>query len=268
MTDRRAMNLQIPKARPIKKALALALRQLELLPHPNAQAFVRCALLNVGQWALNGRRRPVTLQTFRAQLQVLIRQMLEGLDELERAMLASKSRAGEVTLIAGSATDLPNQQPFMDGLRADMVITSPPYPGIHILYHRWQVDGRRETPAPFWLADCQDGHGESHYTFANRKRRVLDGYFAESLRTLLGVRGIMKPGAYIVQLNSFSNVGEQLPRYLQTMARAGFIECRTRAADGRVVPRIWRPVPGRKWHAMAKGATPASREVVLIHRAV
>lgn len=33
-----------------------------------------------------------------------------------------------------------------------LILTSPPYPGVHVLYHRWQVQGRKETPAPFWIA--------------------------------------------------------------------------------------------------------------------
>jgi hypothetical protein len=205
---------------------------------------------------------------FRTQLQFLLRQMLDGVEELEHRINAAGLRNIRPVLVTGSAAELPNHKLFAEGRQVDMVVTSPPYPGIHILYHRWQVDGRRESPAPFWLADCQDGQGESYYTFADRKRRVLDSYFAESMRTLRGIRKVMKPAAFIVQLIAFSNVDDQLPQYLQTMVEAGFAEFRARFPSGSMVPRIWRLVPGRKWHAMAKGATPASREVVLIHRAV
>ena len=41
------------------------------------------------------------------------------------------------------------------------VLTSPPYPGVHVLYHRWQVDGRKEAPGPFWIAGKLDGAGSS-----------------------------------------------------------------------------------------------------------
>jgi hypothetical protein len=29
-----------------------------------------------------------------------------------------------------------------------LVLTSPRYAGVHVLYHRWQVDGRKEAPLP------------------------------------------------------------------------------------------------------------------------
>ena len=41
-----------------------------------------------------------------------------------------------------------------------LVVTSPPYPGVHVLYHRWQVDGRKEAPLPFMIANKLDGAGQ------------------------------------------------------------------------------------------------------------
>jgi hypothetical protein len=266
MADGRTRNLELPRARPIKKVLALALDSLSQVQGQNAQAFVRCVLLNAGQWALNGRLRAPSLAVFRDYVSTTLARMLEGLTEFERLGGAS-AVAGHRVLINASAADLPHHHPFLDGARADLVVTSPPYPGIHVLYHRWQVDGRHETPAPYWLANCQDGQGAAYYTFVDRRRQELTGYFAESLRTLRGIRAVMKPGAYIVQMVAFADANEQLPRYLATMREAGFAEDRPRSSGGRLRPRIWRPVPGRKWHAVVKGETPASKEVVLVHRA-
>jgi hypothetical protein len=56
-------------------------------------------------------------------------------------------------------------------LPARLVLTSPPYPGVHVLYHRWQILGRRETPAAFWIANQADGAGGSYYTFGPRQQR-------------------------------------------------------------------------------------------------
>ena len=50
-----------------------------------------------------------------------------------------------------------------------LVLTSPPYPGVHVLYHRWQVDGRKEAPLPFMIANKLDGAGLSYYTMGDRK---------------------------------------------------------------------------------------------------
>ena len=264
--DARARNLDLPRARPLKKLLVLALERLSELEGENAQAFVRCGLLNTGQWALNGRLRPPSQEQLPAEHGERVGRMLAGLREFER-VAGERSKAGCPVLLRGSAAELPGRYPFTDGTKADLVLTSPPYPGIHVLYNRWQVNGRRETPAPYWLANCPDGWGASHYTFVGRDRRELSGYFAEALRTLSGVRAVMRPGARILQLVAFADPERQLPLYLETMCAAGFREERARFPSGRLVSRVWRPVPGRKWHAVVKGPTPASREVLLVHRA-
>lgn len=256
--DRRTQNLTLPAARPIKKVLALALRSLSQLPDAST-VLARCALLNVGQWALNGGGRQPTLNEFRERLQSTVHEMVSGVEALEERV---DGRFSPPVLINDSAARIAEHQPFAGGAKASLVVTSPPYPGIHMLYHRWQVDGRRETAAPYWLAECNDGHGASFYNFAYRSENAADKYFAESLKTLTAVRGVMRDDALFVQLIAFSNPTRHLPRYLANMEKAGFSEVRA----GR--RRIWRRVPSRRWHATLKGALNSAREVVLIHRAV
>src|SRR5690606_20166880 len=121
-----------------------------------------------------------------------------------------------------------------EGRLADFVVTSPPYPCVHVLYHRWQVDGRRETPAPYWLSACNDGQGAAYYNFGDRREKDAATYFAASLRTLQAIRGVMADGAIMVQLIAFSDPASQLNRYLRNMATAGFVELRPSRN------RIWR----------------------------
>lgn len=253
---RRAHNLTLPRARPIKKAIALALRTLQDLPTTRSQDFARCALLNVGQAFLNGQKRTRSVGEFRARLQTAVHVMLGELAELDAR------NPGRVVpiLLNRSAADLPTLPPFMQGTKANLVVTSPPYPGIHMLYHRWQVDGRRESPAPYWMANCNDGQGNAFYNFADRSASAESRYFAESLKTLEGIRAVMAEGAIVAQLIAFSDPVRQLPRYLRNMKAAGFRE--VRVAGHR---RIWRDVPSRRWHANLKGRTSGSREVLLLH---
>lgn len=195
--------------------------------------------------------------------------MILRLDELAKLSCTASERQRTPTLIHDTAMNLPALFPFQRGVRADLVVTSPPYPGIHMLYHRWQVDGRKETPAPYWIAGCMDGHGSTFYNFAGRKSDHENDYFDESLRTLSAVRAVMKKGAYFVQMIAFSRPRTQLPRYLQNMVAAGFEEV-LEAQNGESAQRfrrIWRAVPNRAWYANLKGSTASSREVVLIHRA-
>jgi hypothetical protein len=259
---KRTHNLTLPRARPIKKLIGLALCDIEALPGPEAQAFARCALLNTGQWALNGRKRTTPLSEFRTRLCATVHEMLLG----ESAYAAAASATQPARIHQSNAADLAT---VLDQGSVDLVVTSPPYPGIHMLYHRWQVDGRRETPAPYWIAACNDGQGASFYNFADRRQGAADSYFIESLRTLIGIRSVMKRGAYFVQMIAFSEPETHLPRYLANMEAAGFEEVRLDEEAGLSRHRrIWRSVPGRRWHANLKGDLNSSREVVLVHRAV
>jgi len=262
MCPQRTHNLTLPRARPIKKLVGLALCGIEELPGPEAQAFARCVLLNTGQWALNGRKRSTPLSEFRERLSATAHEMLTG----ESDYAAAVRNILPARLYQSNAADLAG---VVDPGSVDLVVTSPPYPGIHMLYHRWQVDGRRESPAPYWIAACNDGQGASFYNFADRRQSAAHSYFVESLRTLAGIRSVMKRDAYFVQLIAFSDPTRHLPRYLANMEAAGFGEVRFNEDAGiGCHRRIWRLVPGRRWHANLKGDLNSSREVVLVHRAV
>ena len=77
--------------------------------------------------------------------------MVVGAREL-RVSISENGRY-PVTVLNRSAAGLEEDQ-RVDGLRAPrLVVTSPPYPGVHVLYHRWQVDGRKEAPLPFMIAN-------------------------------------------------------------------------------------------------------------------
>ncbi|MDA8377594.1 MAG: hypothetical protein M0Z50_11185, partial [Planctomycetia bacterium] len=229
-----------------------------LLPTENAQDFTRCIVLRVGQWALDGRSRHTPLGDFRNKLAMTTAEML---DSSRAFAVRAKRNGGRATLLNVDAAEL-HKTPFFERNRIGLVVTSPPYPGVHVLYHRWQVDGRRETPAPYWIAGCNDGQGASFYNFGDRRQAAADAYFRTSLATLQAIRNVMCNGGYVVQLVAFNKAEEQLSRYLENMEQAGFAE--VRAGDN----RIWRHVPQRKWHATFIGKTDSANEVVLVHRAV
>ncbi len=264
--DVRTRNLTLHRARPIKKILALCLESLEDLPTCNGRRFARAVLLNAGQWALNSRVKPATVAEFRDHVRRKTEVMLERLEEIVQLRRASVDAWYTPTLIKERAATLSRRVPFVEGEKAGLVVTSPPYPGIHMLYHRWQVDGRKETPAPYWITGGQDGQGEAFYNFGGRTKRGIDLYFSSALASLRGVREVMHDGAFIVQMLSFSDPASQLQRYLEVMDAAGFDEISRRDSVSRRV-RIWRRVPSRAWHATMQGLLSSSKEVVLVHRA-
>lgn len=267
---RRTRNLNIPQARPAKKLIAQCILAINTFRSDRAKTFARCVLLNVAQWALNNRKTAPSLGKVRVKIVTTTEEMLQSLDELSWKQSTTSNSPCPPVILHGSSSELHTMTPFSDRVKADLVITSPPYPGIHILYHRWQVDGGKETPAPYWIASCMDGQGASFYNFAARHEDAEEEYFRESLRTLRSIRTVTRKGALVIQLIAFSSPRRQLEKYLHGMELAGFAEVRSvdGKSGGNPLRRIWREVPQRKWYANIKGNTSSSREVVLIHRAV
>ncbi|MCY3955404.1 MAG: DNA methyltransferase [Nitrospira sp.] len=267
--DHAIRNLGLYRSRYLKKAIALALATLSELPTSQCRDFARCAILHVGQLALDGRRTHTTLKEFRSKLRTRTDEMLNESLAFTQIMEKNSSEPTECHLYEGTAENLPLKPIFsLNGEKADLVITSPPYPGVHVLYHRWQVDGRKETPAPYWIAGCRDGQAAAYYNFGDRQQIGLRRYFETAEMTFRAVRSVMKNGAHLVQLVAFNDPETQLRRYLDALKAASLEEVSLSLATGRsVAKRIWREVPNRKWYATSKGLIRSAREVLLIHRA-
>ncbi len=256
-------NMAQPETRWLRKTISLCLAAVDdVLGTDESKCFARCVLLNVGQWALNGRRSIPTASEFRNRIVQTTMEMLEGLNDTAETITASGIDAYKPVLCQSDAEQLDEHETLSSCELADLVVTSPPYPGIHMLYHRWQVDGRKETDTPYWIAGCTDGSGASYYNFGDRRLRAEDDYFHKAEASFSAVRRRMKRGAILAQMIAFSSPQRQLRRYLRVMERAGFQELRNKGSQ-----RIWRSVPGRSWYANYKGKLPSSRELVLIHEA-
>ena len=134
---------------------------------------------------------------------------------------------------------------------------------MHVLYHRWQVGGRRETPAPYWFIGAKDGRGASYYTLGSRTPLGLRNYFNSITAAFRSVRAMVHPDALVVQLVAFSDVESQLPRYLEAMREAGFCEAQPTEMDR---TDLWRTVPNRKWYYRVGAVHGTTQELLLFHR--
>ena len=92
-----------------------------------------------------------------------------------------------ISVMNRSAAGLEDEEGLFHWPAPKLVITSPPYPGVHVLYHRWQVDGRKEAPLPFMIANKLDGAGSSYYTMGDRKYPALKTYFNNVRATMSSV---------------------------------------------------------------------------------
>jgi hypothetical protein len=245
----------------------------ELLSKERQRKFIRMMLLAVGQWALDCKTFEPGWDELKTYFLNFARESISRYYsfitevalklQIPRCKLASQRR---IINRACEESESDRRIP-RSWLPAKLVVTSPPYPGVHVLYHRWQIKGRRETPLPFWLAATRDGSGESYYSMGPRSQPELTTYFRRLKESFASVRKLLAPDALVFQLVAFSQPDWQLPLYLEKMSEAGYTElmpaCELTylSKDG----RIWRNVPGRRWYANSAKRSSANQEVLLIH---
>lgn len=237
-------HLDHPSRWRLRKAIEQALTTAIGLGTPRLEAFGRCAVLRTAQWALDGRSKQTSIGEFRDFLVKLVAEMIEGAYQLRRAVNANGRCP--VTILHRSAAGL-EDEPRLAGMRAPrLVLTSPPYPGVHVLYHRWQVDGRKEAPLPFMIANKLDGAGASYYTMGDRKYRELKTYFDNVRATMSSVAALAVRHTVIVQMGG-------VLRYVLAAHAVPRNDGGSRAA--RSVPfDAKRP---RRWSPLAERAGPA-----------
>lgn len=264
--------LRRPDTWRIGKLIAQALDSLRTLTPGPQRDLARIAILRTAQWALDMRRELPSVNSFRQQLTTDVTAMVDVAREYAQqvamvdACWGCDGERSEVVL--QGLPGLANHEWF-EGRSAHMVLFSPPYPGVYVLYHRWKLQGRKEIPAPFWIANCLDGRGHSHYTM-NARPSTLSDYFLRMGQALQDVGRITRQGGWLVQIVGFRDPASQLYQYLKATNAAGFDEVLfpelATSPDG----RLWRPVPSRRWWVKARAreatAPHTAQEVVLIHR--
>jgi hypothetical protein len=249
----------------LRKAIEQGIASAKRLGTPRLEAFGRCVVLRTAQWALDGRSKQTSVDEFREFLTSMAIEMVEGARALRARVKDQGGRRPKIDIFKRSAAGLEHDE-RLRGLRPPkLILTSPPFPGVHVLYHRWQVDGRKEAPLPFMIANKLDGAGSSYYTLGDRKYPKLATYFENIRAVMSSVAAVADRNTVVVQMVAFSDRRWQLLRYLETMEEAGFQEVFLPALTGQRDGRLWRKVPGRRWYSQQRGSTPGSQEVVLIH---
>jgi DNA modification methylase len=244
------------------------LGQIEEIPDVKVRDFLQCGLLKTAQWALDCRAMIPESTTFIAMFRRNVDSMCgemeafcRALGERRKSLLTSAPAQRCILHRSTMGLHLEHQIP-REWLPVKLVLTSPPYPGVHVLYHRWQVRGRRETPAAYAVIASPDGHAPSYFTLGGRHEAGLERYFGNLRECFSSVAPLMDKRAFLVQLVSVGDQKSLLPRLLTSIEEAGFepegfnASCRSGGA--------WRGVPNRKWYAPDGYA--CGRELLLLHR--
>ena len=245
--------------------------RLDQLANKRQRNFARLILLAVGQWALDCKKRVPTTAAMRAEF---YRQITTSVRTYHAYTWNISKELGiqNTTLASRRKIIHASSERCADGKlhdKASLIITSPPYPGVHMLYHRWQILGRRETPALFAIANCRDGDGISFYNLGHRSEVGLKTYYDRLTKVFIAARKRLKGEALVVQMVAFNQPEWQLPAFLRAMENAGYKQVipdlpSKLHGDG----NLWRAVPGRRWYAATRKSGDAGKEVVLFHRPV
>jgi hypothetical protein len=252
-----------------RKLISQALQSLEYFKNARQREFARCSVLSTAQWALDCKSDIPTKQDFlETHLQMVCNMLAGNRAFAERVRSAHQSLPTKSTarlLLCADASTLHNMPRVRAFGKPKLILTSPPYMGIHVLYHRWQILGRRETSAPYWIVNRPDGHDGAFYTFADRRAISPERYIAKLRACFTSIRSLMQEDALVVQLVAFPDAGIQLPIYLQALAEVGLQHCEsidTQFAHGVAS----RDVPNRRWYAMVARQSNSSKEFLLVHR--
>jgi hypothetical protein len=265
-------NLNTRQTWPIRKLLEQAVEGARKLDNDRVEGLARCGILKTGQWALDSRKNIPSATEFRDRLSDTLLDLCDrASDYRNESRKAEKASSGNtpisITSLNCSAEEIDSRISETRYIPSTprLILTSPPYPGVHVLYHRWQVRGRRETPAPFWIANCLDGEGESYYTMGGRHQDGLPQYFEQAKKVYTKLAELADHKTVLVQMLGFSDSSWQLPKFLEVMEEAGFAERKLDSLGNSPDGRLWREVPNRKWYN-EQGKSTSSGEVVLFHR--
>jgi hypothetical protein len=245
----------------LRRTIASALHSVSALNHPHEQMLAKCIILRTAQWALDGRKSFPSVQQFWGRLHELGQEILSSATSF--AFTLAGNSQPQAFCLNCPAAELVSQFKALRVATPKLILTSPPYPGVHVLYHRWQILGGLETAAPYWIAGIQDGHGAAYYSMGSRSVGGVNSYFDRIKACFEQLRAISNGHTRCVQLVGFSDSKNQLPRYLDAMNAAGWQEFAPAMDSATERLRLWRSVPNRKWYATLRGNTGASREVAL-----
>lgn len=254
----------------LRKVIGLLLDRIEEIPKERLKNLAKCVLLSTGKWALEAHDDGQNLCSFYHRFESNLHEAIKGSLEL-RTALQPLGRSKVVTL-HGSAKDIKVRDlKKFESKSASIVITSPPYPGVHILYHRWQINGSKETAAPYWIIGSPDGHGEGFYTLGGRSKKGIDRYFHQIHEIYSNLRPLLRDGAMIFQMVAFSDIKSQLPRFDEAMVRAGYRNINIKlnhSIKANKMDYLTRRVPLRKWYANLQGDTDSSLEHLVVHQKI
>ncbi len=243
------------------------LESIECLKSQNAKRLARLVMLKVYQNSLSDRNGYPSSRELKQKLDIELEKIITGLGKFLNACQDSGFTKQEILssrkLLNRSSIGIENDNKIKDLLKKPrLIFTSPPYPGVHVLYNKWQIASRKETFLPYYISGMNDSQSEAYYTLGGRSKAGVVKYFDLVTQSFLSISKVIHPKALVAQLVGFSDSTVQLPSYLKAMKEAGYKEIFPLSENDK---RLWRDVPNRKWYTNIGDRWDSSKEVLLFH---
>jgi len=227
--------------------------------------FLTCLLLKTSKNILDNTRPCGTFKKFKVDLLINCKKMLRDMIDFEKELEINKSIYGshnKIKIIKSDILKLNKINSLKKG-KVKLILTSPPYPGIHISYNKWQLHGRRDTKLPYWIMNSRPPV-LTKFSYRGEWSRNLVDYYRYMTKVYLKLKPYCSHNCYIVKLLSFRNKNREFRLYREAMENAGLEEIKIlKKGDG----RLWRSVPKRRWQVRySKKKLKSNKEVLLIYR--
>lgn len=230
--------------------------------------FAQCVVLRAAKIRMEGPREKLHFDDLKNLILELYEKMIEANIEAKH-IISSRDDFFKPKILKGDNTSSKTVDRVLKAVgrqKVKLIVTSPPYPGISVLYNRWQVHGRRETMVPYWLIDSDQRKSASFFTMGHPKtQQGLDDYFRQIQESFTNIYSYIDKNTLITQLVAFGDKKTQFFAFMDAMSDSGFSEIKNITAksfDG----RIWRSVANRKWYNSLKEKSSNRNEVLLFFR--
>jgi hypothetical protein len=239
------------------------MKDAESITDPSARRLAQLAVLNVAKRSFDGRSksspRYLVKKTFQRLGNETIECMREYLDSINENGVKDIGKK-PLRVIQCDAKKIAKRLSAYKN-KFSLVVTSPPYPGVHVLYNRWQLHGRKETDLPFRLLCFSNTFPASFYTMGARNSRSIKESYTRNMESILtSIHELLVPGGIIAQVIAFPKNNGRFQDYEGLMKKVGFEPIEPR------VPTVKRHVPNRKWYTHVVNGYRQPLEHIFIHQ--
>ena len=164
---------EISNLKKVIRGASFYLKNLNKVKNRKEKDFLRLLLLRCMHSTLHDKRPIADFHVFKSKIRSNSLDMLEGMKSLDPYLKNSRNKFN----LYNKSSIYSHKIKELKTKKVNLIVTSPPYPGINIPYARWQIHGRRNTTLPYLLLGYDVPENKSVFNFQNPRNDTLNIYF-------------------------------------------------------------------------------------------